>query len=64
MLNWINGIYQINVRIIMVRYQVFCKNCNAENFIDLDDTVPLRTIDCDNKVCNTCRKIGMRYPKF
>ncbi len=48
----------------MVRYQVFCKHCNAENFIDLDDAVPLRTINCDNKVCRACGKIGMRYPKF
>jgi len=48
----------------MVKYQVFCKHCQAENFIELDNTVPLRTTDCNIKVCSSCGKIGMKHPKF
>jgi hypothetical protein len=47
----------------MVKYKVFCKHCHAENFLELDNTVSLRTTDCDIKVCNSCKKIGMEFPK-
>jgi hypothetical protein len=47
----------------MTKYRVFCKYCNGQNFIDLDNTVPLRIVDCENKVCNSCGKQGMEFPK-
>jgi hypothetical protein len=34
----------------MAKYRIFCKYCKGENFIELDNTVPLRMIDCENSV--------------